>query len=248
VVCFRYDRAVVFGDAENEGIAIAVVARMSQLNASLDTGGAITVAPEEPCEWVGYIAEDFSFTDFPPGVRVLDVGFGGGVQMRELVSRGCRSIGIEADRELVVRGRTFGLPVCRAVAEHLPFQAGVFDGVISKVVVPYTRERTAIAEIGRVLRQGGIAHVSYHGAGYYLRYLLTDRNWKRRVYAARVLVNTWLYALTGRRLRGFWGDSLYQTERRLHRYYKQAGVDVARMHPSARYLGVPVFIYHTLRR
>jgi SAM-dependent methyltransferase len=209
---------------------------------------AMTTAAAAPCEWVGYVVDDFSFTDFPPGARVLDVGFGTGFQMRELIRRGCVGIGIETDRQLVVGGRTSGWPVCRAVAEQLPFRTAVFDGLICKVVVPYTREEIAVNEIARVLRRGAIAHVSYHGAGYYLRYLLTERNWKRRVYGARVLVNTWFYALTRRRLRGFCGDTLYQSERRLRRYYEQAGLEVVRARPSGRFLGAPVFIYHSLRR
>jgi ubiquinone/menaquinone biosynthesis C-methylase UbiE len=208
----------------------------------------MTVAPAVPCEWVGYIADDFSFTDFPPGARVLDVGFGGGVQMRELERRGCRGIGIESDSALALSGRTSGWPVCRAIAEQLPFRSAVFDGVICKVVVPYTQECVAVQEVARVLRRGAIAHMSYHGAGYYLRYLLTERSWKRRVYGARALVNTWCYALTGRRLGGFWGDTLYQSEWRLRRYYRDAGLEVVRTPPSARFFGVPVFICHTVRR
>lgn len=200
------------------------------------------------CEWVGYIADDFSFTNYPPGARVLDVGFGCGEQMRELVNRGCRTFGIETDPELAVEGRISGLFVCRSIAEQLPFRTAAFDGLICKVVVPYTRERVAVTEIARVLRPGGIARVSYQGAGYYLRYLLTERRWKRRVYGARVLVNTWFYTLTNRRLRGFWGDTLYQSDRRLRRHYKLAGLDVMRRHASASFLGFPVFIYHTLRR
>lgn len=199
------------------------------------------------CEWVGYIADDFSFTDYAPGARVLDVGFGPGVQMRQLLNHGCRTFGVETDPDLAVNGRTSGLFVCRAIAEHLPFRTAVFDGVICKVVVPYTRERIAVQEIARVLRRGGTAQVSYHGAGYYLRYLLTERQWKRRVYAARVILNTWFYALTNRRFPGFWGDTLYQSDRRLRRHYRHAGLAVVRRHPSAKFLGLPVFIYHTVR-
>jgi SAM-dependent methyltransferase len=208
----------------------------------------MTTVAVAPCEWVGYIADDFTFTNYPPGARVLDVGFGWGQQLRELIDRGCQGVGIETDPTLVGRGGTAGLPVCQAVAEQLPFRTGIFDGVICKVVVPYTREAVAVEEIARVLRPGGIAHVSYHGAGYYLRYILNERNWKRRVYGARVLVNTWVYAVSGHRLPGFWGDTLYQSERRLRAHYRRAGLEVVRRHPSGRFLGLPVFIYHTLRR
>ena len=199
-------------------------------------------------DWDGYLAEGFAFADYPPGARVLDVGFGGGEQMKRLLALGCRAFGIEYDERLTGRGAAQGLRVCRAQAERLPFAAASLDGLVCKVVVPYTDEALAVREFGRVLRPGAVARVSYHGIGYFLRYLLTERNWKRRVYGARVIVNTWCYALPGRRLPGFWGDTLYQSARRLARYYEAAGLDLVEERPSARFAGAPVFIYHTLRR
>jgi SAM-dependent methyltransferase len=208
-------------------------------------GVAVTASA---CEWSDYLADDFSFDEYAPGARVLDVGFGAGEQMRRLNGRGCRSIGVELDADLVAEGRRSGLAVCRAIAERLPFRSGAFDGLICKVVIPYTDEAAAIAELARVLRPGATARVSYHGLGYKLRYLLTDRDWRRRVYGGRVIANTWFYAVTGKRLPGFWGDTLYQSERRLRKYYELAGLELLQALPSGRFLGAPVFIYHTLRR
>jgi SAM-dependent methyltransferase len=200
------------------------------------------------CEWAGYIAEDFRFGDYPAGSRVLDIGFGMGEQMRALANRGCHGFGLEVDPDLVARGRADGRSVCRAQAEALPFGSGGFDGVICKVVVPYTDEARAIGEIARVLRPGGIARVSYHGLGYFLRYLLADPDWKRRIYGARTIANTALYRATGQRLPGFWGDTLYQSERRLRRYYDEAGLELVEQRPPARFAGAPVFIYHVLTK
>ena len=200
------------------------------------------------CEWEGYVAPDFVFADYPPGARVLDVGFGRGEQMKRLLALRCRPYGIEYDADLAARGAANGLRVCRGKAEHLPFPSATLDGLVCKVVVPYTNEEKAVAEIGRVLRPGAVARISYHGLGYSLRYLLTDRDWKRRVYGARVMVNTWWYAATGRRLPGFWGDTLYQSGGRLRRYYQRYGLDLVEEWPSASFAGAPVFIYHVLRR
>lgn len=200
------------------------------------------------CEWEGYFASDFVFADYPPGARVLDVGFGRGEQMKRLLALRCRPYGLEYDADLAARGAANGLRVCRGKAEHLPFPSATLDGLVCKVVVPYTNEEKAIAEIGRVLRPGAVARISYHGLGYSLRYLLTDRDWKRRLYGARVIVNTWWYAVTGRRLPGFWGDTLYQSSARLRRYYERSGLDLVEERPSARFAGAPVFIYHVLRR
>jgi SAM-dependent methyltransferase len=204
-----------------------------------------TIPPR--CEWLDYTLPDFSFAGFPRGARVLDLGFGGGDQLRELIARGCRAVGVEFDHGRARAARAGGLTICRAAAEALPFASGAFDGVVCKVVIPYTDEAHAVAEIARVLRPGGVARVSLHGLGYNLRYLLTDRNWKRRVYAARVMANTLLYTLTGRRLPGFWGDTIYQSERRLRRYYQRTGLEIIAT-PAPRFVGAPVFIYHELRK
>lgn len=200
-------------------------------------------------EWDDYIARDFSFGDgFVDGERVLDVGFGHGEQMQRLVAVGCRALGIECNLQLARDARRAGFPVCCATAERLPFITESMDGVVCKVVLPYTDEAKALAEIARVLRQGGIAGVSYHGLGYSLRYLFTDRSWKRRLYAARVIVNTIVYRALGRRLPGFWGDTIYESARRLRQYYQQAGLELVDEHPSPTFAGAPVFIYHRVRK
>ena len=197
--------------------------------------------------WSSYQADDFTFVDYAPGSRVLDVGFGGGHQMRHLREGGCRAYGVEYDWELTRRGRADGLAVARAKAEELPFRDGSLDGVVCKVVIPYTDEARAIAEIARVLRPNGVACISFHGLGYSLRYL-TRGSWRHRVYAARVIVNTVVYTLTGQRLPGFVGDTLYQNRERLQRYYSEAELEVVREHPSPTFMKAPVFIYQMLRR
>ena len=207
-----------------------------------------TAPTTQASEWGDYILHDYTFTDYGPGARVLDVGFGTGEQMRRLTAAGCQAVGLEIDPELASRGRASGLTVCRAVAEALPFASGIFDGVICKVVVPYTDEALALQEIARTMRPGAIARISYHGLGYSLNYLLTDPNWKRRVYGARVIANTAVYALTAKRLPRFWGDTLYQSERRLRSHYGRAGLELVESRPAPKFLGSPVFIYHTLRR
>ena len=208
----------------------------------------MTASTAHAGEWVEYINEEFSFDDFPSGARVLDIGFGAGEQMRRVRARGCYAVGLEIDPLLAGKGRQAGLPVFRAVAEHLPIATSSVDGVVCKVVIPYTEESLAVREIARVLRPGGTARVSYHGPGYFLRYLLTDANWKLRFYGLRTIVNTLVYRLTGWQLPGFLGDTVYQTERRLNSYYSAAGLELVEAHPAPRFAGFPVFLYHVLRR
>jgi hypothetical protein len=61
-------------------------------------------------------------------------------------------------------------------------------------------------------------------------------------------VNTLVYQLTGRRLPEFWGDTIHQSTGRLKRYYVRAGLELVEEHPTRRFAGAPVFIYHTLRK
>jgi SAM-dependent methyltransferase len=210
--------------------------------------GPAAVERPTTCEWVGYLASDFRFASFPAGARVLDVGFGHGEQMKHVAQGGGHAFGVEYDGTLARKGHAAGLRVCRAAAEGLPFATASFDGLICKVVIPYTDEASAVGEIARVLRPGGLAHVSYHGLGYSLRYLLTDPNWKRRVYGARTIANTVVYRASGRRLPGFWGDTIFQSASRLRSYYRRSGLELVAAQPSGRFAGAPVFIYHTLRK
>ena len=208
----------------------------------------LSQTPTAAEDWSPFVAAGYSFTDFPPGSRVLDIGFGNGWQMRGAALAGCRVFGVEYDATLAGRARAEGLAVCQASSEQLPFADASLDGVICKVVILLTDEARSIAEIARVLRPGGIARVSYHGAGYSLRYLFDGPGWKRRVYGARTMVNTIVYRLIGRRLPGFLGDTLLQTSARLRRYYRRRGLELIEEHPSPSYAGAPVFIYHTLRK
>ena len=199
-------------------------------------------------EWDGYVATDYVFTDFAPRSRVLDVGFGAGGNLTRLGEAGCTVCGVEYDPRLAKGGRAKGLAVAQAKAEELPFRSGSMDGVICKVVVPYTDEALAVAEIARVLRPGGVARVAFHGLGYSLKYAFTSENWKRRVYGLRTIANTLVYAASGRRLPGFIGDTVYQTRRRLQRYYDRFGLEIVEDRPTQPFMGAPVFIYQTLRR
>ena len=206
----------------------------------------MTVPPR--VSWQPYVAHAFSFSAFPaPGV-VLDVGCGSGTQMAELEQRGHAAFGLDVDHGSLVECRSRGMHVLKAFAEDLPVKSSSLDGVVCKVVIPLTVEHRVIGEIARVLKAGGRGHLSVHGAGYALRYLLRAPTWPLRFYGFRTLVNTWLYALTGRRIPGFLGDTLYQSERRLDRYYRKNKLRLWERTPSPKFLGLPVFIYHTVEK
>lgn len=195
-----------------------------------------------------YVIRDFSLTAFPPGARVLDVGAGEGYYLRILRSQGYQAVGVDIVATELAKLHADGFVVVGAVAEQLPFPDASFDGVVCSVVVPYTDEAIAVAEWARVLAPGGTVRVSYHGLGYALRQLLRGPGLPLRVYGLRTIVNSWVYALTGRRLPGWIGDTIYQSERRLARYYRQIGFRVVASSTSRTLGRLPVFIYHHLER
>lgn len=195
-----------------------------------------------------YHVHGYSFADFPPASRVLDVGCGEGEQMLELIAQGHEAIGVDPDAATIQRLSSDGLNVVEGSAESLPFQDAMFDGIVCKVVFPYTYSAKAIAEIARVLKPGGTVRFSFHGAGYYLLYMFQHPNWKTRIYGLRSLINGWVYSTTGRRLPGFLGDTIYQSVTRLKRYYRRHQFDLIESPDAPKYLGFPVFLYHTVRK
>ncbi len=179
--------------------------------------------------------------DFPSDAVVLDVGCGIGTELVQASGSDRLVIGIEPDLDSVKQAHARGFPVARAIAEHLPFPTDSFDGIICKGVLAFTLEDQAMREIRRVVKRDRKCYLAFNGSGYYLRHLLLG-SWKQRIYGLRALVNTWWWIITHRRLPGFVGDTVYQSERRLQRYFKSNGFKVISQRQSSFY-GFPVFIY-----
>ena len=198
-------------------------------------------------EWDKYVAADFRL-EFPAGSLVLDVGCGEGAQMRELIDAGCRAVGIDVSDECLAACRGKGLAVLKAPAENIPLADASLDGIVCKVVLPYLWEKEAIAEFARLLKPGGKAYFIGHGAGYYLNYLLLSRSPMLRIYALRSLANTWFHNLTGHRLPGFLGDTVYQSHRRLGQNYDRGSMEVREETASKKFMGFPVFIYQAVEK
>jgi ubiquinone/menaquinone biosynthesis C-methylase UbiE len=197
-----------------------------------------------------YRLPDYNFATFDRSMMVLDVGCGNGAQLEKLKARGCRPIGIEPDRNRVNNCTQRGVSAMVGCAEKLPFEDSTFDGVICKGVMPFTAQGAAFREIGRVLKPGAVAQFCYLSSGFYLRYLLLgpDRGLRYRLYGLRTLLNTWLFMATNRVLPGFLGDTIYQSQGQLRRYYKKYHFTLVRETPSKKFAGLPVFIYHAVRR
>lgn len=166
--------------------------------------------------------------------------------MFELIGRGCFVQGLEIDPRLVGRCRQAKLSVAEGDAEQLPFADSTFDGVVSSVVLPYTDERKAVAEIARVLKAGGWATICCHGVGYGLRYLMESKTVRDRFYGLRMLLNGFWYRRTSRRLPGWLGDTLVQTPNRMRRYYRQTGLEICADARVGSKWGFPIFICHQI--
>ena len=196
-------------------------------------------------DWAGYILRDYEYTLGAESV-VIDIGCGEGEQLAGFAEQGHRAFGIDLNPQIADSLAKLHVAIGRA--EALPFPEACADAVLVKVVLPYTDDRKALAEISRVLKPGGRCFLIGHGPGYSLRYVLQLSDWRRAVYGIRTLLNSALFFLTGNRLPGFWGDTIMQTTTRLNQLYRRNGLALETETPSPRFLGCPVFIYHAVRK
>jgi SAM-dependent methyltransferase len=198
-------------------------------------------------EWDGYILEDYRF-EFEPGSLVLDVGCGSGDQLVELQDVGAVVFGVDVDPESLLKCRERRLNVVAGKAENIPFADASLDGILCKVVLSYTDDRRTIAEFSRVLKNSGTAYVITHGAGYYVTYLIKGPSFATRFYGLRSLANACFFSLIGKRLPGFLGDTIYQSEKRLSAIYRAAGFEIKSARSTRGPLGLPVFNYHLISK
>jgi SAM-dependent methyltransferase len=194
------------------------------------------------------ICRRFLLGDAVAGERVLDVGCGEGQLVKALIGLGCAVVATEIQPSLVAAGLAGGLDVRSGRAEALPFEDNSFDRVLCSVVVPYTDERLAVSELARVVKPGGQVQATYHGVGYALQQIVLSNRIAVRLFGARTLLNTYYYWATGRRLPGFWGDTLCQGTKRLASYYRPLGVIVERELIVDSVGKYPRFICHQLRK
>lgn len=93
-----------------------------------------------------------------PGERVLELGCGGGLLLREAVEAGAEATGLDHSEEMaeLARERAPGAEVVVARAERLPFEGASFDAVAMSVVFFFFDDPIAVLrECGRVLVPGG---------------------------------------------------------------------------------------------
>lgn len=99
----------------------------------------------------------------PIGLRVLDVGCGGGLLAEQFAALGCRVTGIDRSLPTLVAARShaekMGLSIqyLEGSAEQLPFDSQQFDMVFCCDVLEHVDDiDPVIAELSRVLKSGGV--------------------------------------------------------------------------------------------
>jgi SAM-dependent methyltransferase len=93
-----------------------------------------------------------------PADRLLDVGCGGGLLLRDAIASGASVTGLDHSEEMVrlARERAPAADVVLGSAERLPFADGSFTAVSMSIVFFFLADPVgALSECGRVLEPGG---------------------------------------------------------------------------------------------
>ena len=173
--------------------------------------------------------------------RVLDVGCGIGQMLYPFVAiKGAFGVGLDPAHQACLMGHEFyatHVPSARirfiyGRAETLPFASASFDIVNCGLALPYMDNASALEEIARVLRPGGILLLKIHHARYYLRDFwrgLISRRLLQMVHAGRVLAVGAIYHLTGSQPdTRLIGNETFQTRWLLRRELSRRGFYIER--------------------
>ena len=164
--------------------------------------------------------------EVPAQAEVLDIGCGAG-QTLIAACAGRRSFGVDVDLSALRLGMSLTQQVAFtcAAAEELPFRAGVFDLIISRVAIPYTHIPRALAEIARVLKPEGVVWLTLHS--WRIPWECAHRaQWRGRVFFAYVVLNSLLFHATQRLFRfPKGGYESFQTKSGMIRALRRAGFE-----------------------
>ncbi len=102
-----------------------------------------------------------ALVELPPNALVADLGCGPGATARLLALAGHRVLAMDPDTRAWGAAAPSGVLRIAAGAERLPLPEGCLDAVFCECVLSVTgKSRAVLAEIGRVLRPGGVLALS----------------------------------------------------------------------------------------
>jgi ubiquinone/menaquinone biosynthesis C-methylase UbiE len=161
--------------------------------------------------------------------QVLDVGCGAGQELLPFVKDlRARCVGVDispeavqlAQRQFLDLGLSAQVEFTCCSAESLPFPNNTFDLVTCRLALPYTHNATALSEMARVLRPGGVLILKIHHARYYWRKLWVALR-RGQFWVAgsitKVLLIGIVYHLTGRQPKSPALAEVFQTRWMLRR-------------------------------
>ncbi len=92
-----------------------------------------------------------------PGGLLVDIGCGGGLTAPHVAGKGYHHVGIDIGGQATRIARDHGVTVVQGDAHRLPVASGVADVVVAGEILEHVVDLDAVvAEIGRVLRPGGV--------------------------------------------------------------------------------------------
>lgn len=129
-----------------------------------------------------------------------------------------------------------GIHLIRSDAMNVPLRDSIFDCVICSLLLPLIpSDQRLVSELARVCKPNGRLLLSFHGLGFYLHHIFSERKLKYLV----VLPVSWLSFLTGRKL--LWNT--YQSLSRVRRLLKKHGFEIDQVDQDWSYMGYPYIYY-----
>ncbi|MBK7394001.1 MAG: class I SAM-dependent methyltransferase [Chloracidobacterium sp.] len=192
-----------------------------------------------------------------PVRRVLDVGCGAGQDLLPFLDETmalCVGIDVASGLGQIEGGEPLSqrrARFVRATGERMPFANDSFDVVICRVALPYMDNKKTIAEVGRILKPGGVFLLKTHRFRFYLEMIWSRSktlNPKLIAYPLICLAAGLWHELTGRQLqRGFWhGKEIFQTRRFLEREFRRQGLSIKKLLPDSNSLAQSQFVEKSL--
>src|SRR3989344_5918262 len=103
-------------------------------------------------------AEGKLLNDYIEVLRLLDVGCGSGIHLRQYVAKGAKAVGIDLSKVMVERAQKENpsVPISQGSVYQLPFVEHSFEIVTSSLALFHVEDLgKAFLEISRVLKRGG---------------------------------------------------------------------------------------------